>query len=530
MNAEFPSLSDVFRLTFAEPVEWLSGEQQRSQPVQWVVTSPGEVQRSDVLLLPAEHASTELLQQAASRQAAAVVLLGPALPGDLEIPPGLPVARVSGRENLASAQRMMLTALINQRAALVERGVRIHTQLSALEAEGAGLEGLAKAMTEICGRGVLIQDKRGGILAACASAELEPVWEQVLETLRPLGSLPEPLLDRKKAGRNAEASYQEVPGGLKRLVMPITVAGMARGYLSLITRQEHLDELDRLVVWHGSMICATDMSRHKAVREMKKRLGGDLLAAILEESLAPRDAALWVQNMGLELDQAHVVLRFAWDGQNTPSRRRLETLVNTEVANLRLRVIVSPMASEVICICQVPPDDSRAGPAVELAKAVIAQGKREYPQVPVRCGVGSPAAEIGSWRISFRQAGQALEMARRLKEDRPLYYPDLSIYRLLLQIEHNPELIAFQEETLGPLLAQENHQELLRTLEAYFKHNGNLTQTAEALYVHRNTLLYRMERIASILNQDLDDPETRLALQLALYIHRMGQPGGRPRQ
>ena len=115
-------------------------------------------------------------------------------------------------------------------------------------------------------------------------------------------------------------------------------------------------------------------------------------------------------------------------------------------------------------------------------------------------------------------------MARRFGERKPLYFTDLSVYRLLLQIEHNPEMIAFQEEVLGALIAHENSMELLRTLEAYFEHNGNLSQTAEAMYIHRNTLLYRMERIAEITNLDLNDPENRLALQLALRIQRMTGP------
>ena len=131
------------------------------------------------------------------------------------------------------------------------------------------------------------------------------------------------------------------------------------------------------------------------------------------------------------------------------------------------------------------------------------------------------AQVIEEWRTSFRQAGQALELARRLGERKPLYYTDLSVYRLLFQLEHSPELIAFQEETLGPLLAYEGADELIHTLEAYFEHNANLSQTAEALFIHRNTLIYRMERIAAITSLDLDEPENRLAIQLALRIFRM---------
>jgi len=112
-------------------------------------------------------------------------------------------------------------------------------------------------------------------------------------------------------------------------------------------------------------------------------------------------------------------------------------------------------------------------------------------------------------------------MARRLGERKPLYYLDLSVYRLLLQFEDHPELKAFLQETLGPILNHQNADEFLATLEEFFNHNGNLSQTAEALFIHRNTLTYRLERLASAAQLDLENPDTRLAVQLALSIRRM---------
>jgi purine catabolism regulator len=92
-------------------------------------------------------------------------------------------------------------------------------------------------------------------------------------------------------------------------------------------------------------------------------------------------------------------------------------------------------------------------------------------------------------------------------------------------MEHSPDLSSFVDETLGPLFAHESSAEFIRTLEAFFEHHGNLSQTAEALYLHRNTLAYRLDRIEEILNIDLDSAEARLSVQLALHIQRMS--GGR---
>ncbi len=522
MDAKSISLKDLLRLAFHKPVAWLAGECYAERLVRWVATGVDELQEGDLLLVEPASLDAQLISKAKQKGAVAIVLtdgveiLTPLESTELAIL----VAPEPDRE-LYSIQRQMLVVLINQRAALMERGARIHAQLAQLEAEGKGLVGLVKAMSEIAGRGILIQDKRGWILAQHPSSTLSSIWNNILEQLGDLAGLPEFLVDRRQSGSPGTVVTQEIPGGLERLIAPVIVGEMARGYLSLVGLEGEIDDLDFLVIEQGCFVCAIEMARNKAIRETEKRLKGDLLTALLRDDLSPRDAGLWVQTMGLDLEQAHVALRFAWDGPQQPSRRRLETMVNGAISQHGLRVIVSPLGSEVICYCQVPPDVLRPETALSLGQSVLDQAGQEYPDVPARCGIGLPASTLEDWRVSLRQAGQALEMARRLGEPKPLYFSDLSVYRLLFQLEHSPELIAFQEETIGPLIALENANEFIHTLETYFEHNGNLSQTAEALFLHRNTLIYRMERIAAITNLELDKPENRLALQLALRIYRM---------
>jgi purine catabolism regulator len=353
---------------------------------------------------------------------------------------------------------------------------------------------------------------------------LADIWSGALEGLDAADSLPEALRDRKKAGRNASVHTQTLPGGLERLVAAVSVSEVARGYLSLLGIAGEMDELDHMVVEQGVRICALEMARLKALRENEKRLRGDLLSALLQDTLSPRDAHLWLENLSYDPDQPYLAIRFAWEGTNPPSRRRLETLVNGELARLDLNAVASPLGAEMICF--LPASGSgRPEHAIAFCIGVQSQGAQEQPRHTVRCGIGAVALDLGAWRTSFRQAGQALELARRLGEPSPLYFPDLSVYRLLLPMEHSPDLSSFVDETLGPLFAHESSAEFIRTLEAFFEHHGNLSQTAEALYLHRNTLAYRLDRIEEILNIDLDSAEARLSVQLALHIQRMS--GGR---
>ena len=526
MKTPSPTIKDLFRLAFSAPVVWLSEGANERPRLKWVVTNVDEAQQGDILLLSTVSNGARTLERARDLGTAAVIFLGDESPSEKILPEGLAVVAIPGHNNPQTIQRLLLTALINQRVALAEQGVRIHVQLSQIEAEGQGIIGLVNAMAGISGRGVIVQDKRLSIPAHQAPGGLKRSWNKILASLSSLESLPESLRDRKLAALHGVTVEQQLTDGFSRLVAPITVSGMARGYLSLIGATGDLDALDSLVVEQGALVCAVEMSRTKAVREAEKRLKGDLLNALLQENLSPQDAQLWAQNMGLDLSEAHVAMRFAWQGASPPSRRRLETLISGEVTRLGLKVIVNPMGSEIVCFCQLPRGSRQPDIALQFAQAVLDQGGREYAGSLVLCGLGAPSNDISEWRSSFRQAGQALELSRRFREQKPLYFPDLSVYRLLIQLENSPELIAFQEEMLGALLASEGARELIHTLQVYFEHNGNLSQAAEALFVHRNTLIYRMERIAALTGVNLDDPEIRLAMQLALHIYRMMEKTG----
>lgn len=367
----------------------------------------------------------------------------------------------------------------------------------------------------------MIHDKRLNIIAEVPSADLQPFWGDITDQLSKIETLPAPIQDRQQAGDKNIAIDQKLSGGISRVVVPISVGDVARGYLSVVGIDGTLDQLDHAVAEGGALICAIAMSRTKAVRETEKKLQSDLLTALLQEDISPRDAKLWVDAIGLDQTQAHAALQFAWGSSKPPSRRRLETLIHGEVVRKGIKVVLNPAGEAVICFCQVPVDENGYRLALEFGSAVLGQGNREFPDAKIHCGVGAPTTNINLWHRSFREAGLALDMAARLEKDKPLYYPELSIYRLLMLLEHNPELKVFQADVLGLLLSQEGKNNFIETLEAYFEQIGNLTQTSEALYIHRNTLAYRLDRIAEITGWDLDNQDTALSVQLALKIYRL---------
>ncbi len=125
-------------------------------------------------------------------------------------------------------------------------------------------------------------------------------------------------------------------------------------------------------------------------------------------------------------------------------------------------------------------------------------------------------------RRSHAEARQALLLGRRLQGPGHLtLFGDLGVYRLIFAAENLPELSDLYSQTLDLLLAydRQNNAGLVGTLSAFFAANGSPKDAAERLGVHRNTVLYRLDRIREITGYDLDDAAVRLRLQLALHIH-----------
>lgn len=539
--AEHPvpvSLHELVRLALPVGTTFALGKSQRGRAVEWstIVGLPlrGEamVDAGDFVFCAVRSADPnweKALGYLAKTQVAAVGTTDRLPPAMIEKANRLGLALVLLPEgsSVREAHRSALTLLINRQAQVAQRAAQVYEHLVRLSAEGVALDGLARAIAEMTGKTVLVQDKRLTPIAECPAAGIQPVWPAVLAELSQFETLPEGWADRRAAAGIRAVMHQAVGDGLARLITPVAVGHLARGYLSVIGGAEDFDSFDALVVEQGAAACALEMSKAKAISEATKSLRGDFVDAVLAGAIPPQEIQRWAQRIGHDITAPHTAVIFAWPEGAGLSLRRLETIVNGEIGLGRVSALLRVSEGEVAAFVVLDPADPLKT-ARGFAQAVHNQAHGEHPKTGLLCGIGRPALQVADWRTSYKEAGQALAAARRLGERGPLYFGDLSVHRLLFQLEGHPDLDTFVEETLGALIDYDkaHHSNLLQTLSAYFANGGNLSQTAEALFVHRNTLQYRMERIAQISALDLANPETKLAVHLALKAYRLLHPEG----
>lgn len=158
-------------------------------------------------------------------------------------------------------------------------------------------------------------------------------------------------------------------------------------------------------------------------------------------------------------------------------------------------------------------------PVVEqhLAPLLYKQLQSKIPDIDFYIGLGSMVEKLAKISESYAQAVRAVDAGIKVFPDRHIiYYQDIYVEDMLFSIGQHPALNKLYNLLLLPVYQYdvENGTELFKTLEAIVRLGGNTRKVAEELFLHRNSVNYRLDRIQTILGVDLFDPEIRLRLDL----------------
>jgi len=147
---------------------------------------------------------------------------------------------------------------------------------------------------------------------------------------------------------------------------------------------------------------------------------------------------------------------------------------------------------------------------------------RRFPTLVTHNGLGSDYDDISRLKRSYNEAVFSLKLCRDNKHSGYVLYRNAGIYKFFNKINDVTVLNEFYQDMLGDLVAydEENHTEFLDTLRVYFEEGENTLQTVGRLYIHRNTLKYRLKRIEEILQLNLSSAEEKINLQIAFKIKK----------
>ncbi|WP_143315924.1 PucR family transcriptional regulator [Clostridium sp. HBUAS56017] len=146
--------------------------------------------------------------------------------------------------------------------------------------------------------------------------------------------------------------------------------------------------------------------------------------------------------------------------------------------------------------------------------------KKRMDGLSVSVGIGNSYKDLKMMKQSLSEAELAINCAKCKGLDGTITeYKDIGIYGLLFSIKNISILENYFINTLGPISNGDDN--LLQILETYLNENCNITITAEKLFLHRNTLKYKIKKIEELLNCDLHNFDDCMKVKIALYINKI---------
>ncbi len=137
------------------------------------------------------------------------------------------------------------------------------------------------------------------------------------------------------------------------------------------------------------------------------------------------------------------------------------------------------------------------------------------------CGISKPLKGAGTIRTTYNQAISSVRVGTSIHPDQTIYnYNDDEIYHVMLDSFSNAQRNEIYNDLIGKLVKYDklNESDLVATLETYIHCQQNAAQAARKLFIHRNTMQYRLEQIKNILGMDINDTHNVYKLQTAFYI------------
>jgi len=286
----------------------------------------------------------------------------------------------------------------------------------------------------------------------------------------------------------------------------------------------------RFVLRAASAAAERLADEERKARELPIRSRSELLAELLiSESALNEDLLDRARQLAVPLAGWHVAIRIEADNLTNVAPdeiKRFELLESaghvalTAAAATGGTWYLSRVARAVVVVWMTrsdPGTDARPRASRSATRALEAIEAR-FPALRLRAGVSTPHEGPLGLRAAAAEARGAIAAARAAGKPAGVTAHDATgVQRMLMEWYASDTARSSVRTQLAPLerLGQARSQTAIRTLATFLDEQGSIARTAERLHLHRNAVAYRMRRITGLLGVDLDDPDQRLALQLA---------------
>jgi hypothetical protein len=441
-----------------------------------------------------------------------------------------------------TSERPGTAAALRRQNAALRQAIAVVDRLTTIALEGVDVSGITAELAAAVHGDVAVFDQLLRPLASSASAAGAKASSDSASGSWSIG-------DKRFAGVLETARDRRLPLRIRAVpewgvlgdvvVAPIAVGEQVLGYLVVTTRASDggEEDLELLTVQHAASIYALALVEAQRDAALRGRYRAELAESLLLGTFDPASAGEIARLAGIRLGVGQVLLAIAPAAGAAGARSGVEadgiTLLESlafDLDSIEDGVVAFARLDHVMVIAPVELANGE-----DSASRVTDLVRRRFPSVGFAFGASVTVVEPAEFSRGETQARRALAIAQRLGAVGEITtHESLGVHRLLLHVPED-DLRSFADDVLGDLAAYDVAQRasLLETLAAFLGANGNLRRAGDELFVHVNTVSYRIRRIEEITALDLNSSNDRLLAHMAIEALRVvsdrGATGSDPR-
>lgn len=426
----------------------------------------------------------------------------------------------------------------------------MHNTLFNIALKGGGIERISSMLAETVNNPVLFLDRDWKLLHYTEHEDNSIPLAYCLELVknRPAfnkqftDSIPKNISEMKKIIKRI---YHVEDLEVKCRILPVAVSNYIYGYIVVWQTVRELTEYDYIALEQASPIMALEMIKAKEIEDVKLKIRHDFFDDLLTGKITSSETIQTLCNLhGLnstymyhciviniefeELDKYEDIIARKFQFDN--SVKKCIELVYEYSNKANGEITCFHRSNRIIIL--IGQNNNRPAISINEAKQyaydVQSLLNKQVNNTTFLMGIGRQYSSISSIHKSFSEANEAIRLMQKFDEkDNIAHFEDHSVYHFLDTNIKDIELDDFFMKCLGKVYEYDtlHGTSYIITLENYFTNNLNISETAKAMFLHRNTLIYRIEKIKEIMNTDLKNSEELFQIQLALKIFRLLNKG-----
>ena len=406
----------------------------------------------------------------------------------------------------------ILRSMLNERESELMLALDTHKQFTQMIMKGRSIQQLLKQLSSMIETPVQFVNEHMHSIAASHPAYYFDAHQQRLAKTETQLSY----IDSKK-------TYTFIP-------VPITERNC--GFLIISTSLHDERKVDKLVCEQAANVLSFFLMKEYALNQQKRNARNEFFSKFLNGTYSSKETVSRLEEFSLTAAKPYVCIvgqidRIKSTFSHMQSQRLMDDLldfIESYVSMHTLPIHFFNREMHSILLIEAPPNCVRAGEFVEPFLRELQQIIQTQFKETMSFGVSNMMRSFLQCKAGVKEASEALAKGELAQKTSYIQMYDVKDITELLHLIPYENLHAYYDHTFHALQAIKNKDErdsLFQTIGVYLETHCQIAETAKRLFIHRNTVVYRLEKCEELLGQSLKSPELTLQLRLGFRVKQL---------